>query len=292
VTTTVRTSDGRTLAVEESGDPQGSAVFLLHGMPGSRLGPRPRGMRLYQLGVRLITYDRPGYGDSERKEGRHVADVVPDVTAIADQLRITSFAVLGRSGGGPHALACAALVPDRVKRVAVMVGLAPREAEGLDWYAGMTASNVDSFDAAANGHESLAAKLNQLAAKIRANPASLLTELDAELPEADRRVVGDVGIRAKLIEAHAEALRTSAFGWIDDVHALATTWGFLPSEIGVPAMLWHGATDVFSPIGHTMWLAGQIPGATVVVQPDAAHFAALEVLPDVLLWLVSGKMPL
>jgi len=88
MTTTMRSSDGRNLAVEESGDPQGSAVFLLHGMPGSRLGPRPRGILLYQLGIRLITYDRPGYGDSDRRPGRHVADVVPDVTAIADELGI------------------------------------------------------------------------------------------------------------------------------------------------------------------------------------------------------------
>ncbi len=293
MTTTAHSADGkRLLAVEESGNPQGSAVFLLHGMPGSRLGPRPRPMRLYQLGIRLVSYDRPGYGDSDRMMGRQVADVAADVAAIADQLGIDEFAVLGRSGGGPHALACAALMPQRVRRVAVLVGLAPREAEGLDWYAGMTPSNVDSFDTAANGHEPLAAKLNRRADEIRANPASLLAELDTELSEPDRRVVGDAGIRAMLVATHLEALRTSAFGWIDDVLALCAPWRFRLADIAVPTLIWHGDCDVFSPVGHALWLAGEIPGATLVVQPGAAHFTAIDVLPDVLCWLVTGQMPL
>ncbi|MEY9995924.1 pimeloyl-ACP methyl ester carboxylesterase [Streptomyces sp. V4I8] len=138
----VYTGDGRRLAVEISGDPGGSPVFLLHGTPGSRLGPAPRPMLLYHQRVRLITYDRPGYGPSDRLPGRQVAHVSGDVAAIADALGVERFAVVGRSGGGPHALACAALLPDRVTRAAVLVSLAPRDADGLDWFAGMTASNV------------------------------------------------------------------------------------------------------------------------------------------------------
>jgi pimeloyl-ACP methyl ester carboxylesterase len=133
----VRAVDGRQLTAETSGDPQGRPVFLLHGTPGSRLGPAPRGVMLYQQGVRLIAYDRPGYGSSDRLPHRNVADVVQDVVAIADALGVDRFAVVGRSGGGPHALACAALLPDRVTRAAALVSLAPRVADGLDWFAGM-----------------------------------------------------------------------------------------------------------------------------------------------------------
>ncbi|PWS40591.1 alpha/beta hydrolase, partial [Streptomyces sp. ZEA17I] len=119
----VRAADGRHLMVERLGDPGGRPVFLLHGTPGSRLGPAPRGMVLYQRRTQLITYDRPGYGGSDRQAGRRVADVVEDVRAIADSLGLERFAVVGRSGGAPHALACAALLPERVTRTAALVTL-------------------------------------------------------------------------------------------------------------------------------------------------------------------------
>src|ERR1039457_6640174 len=104
-----RLSGRRKLSVETLGAPEGKPVFLLHGTPGSRYGPRPRGIILYRLGIRLITYDRPGYSGSDRNRGRSVADAADDVAAIADALGIDRFSVVGRSGGGPHALACAAL---------------------------------------------------------------------------------------------------------------------------------------------------------------------------------------
>lgn len=130
---TVKTPDGRQLATQLDGDPEGRPIFLLHGTPGSRLGPRPRSAVLHRLGVQLISFDRPGYGESDRLEGRRVADAAADVLAIADAYGLDRFAVVGRSGGGPHALACAALLPDRLTRAAVLVGIAPRGAEGLGW---------------------------------------------------------------------------------------------------------------------------------------------------------------
>lgn len=290
VTATIRVADGRRLSVDFSGHPDGHAVFLLHGMPGSRLGPL-RGMLLYRLGIRLIAYDRPGYGDSDRLAGRRVADVVADVTAIADAYGIERFAVAGRSGGAPHALACAALLPERVTRAGVLVSLAPPGAAGLDWFDGMPASNVVSFATATAGHDPLAARLMPAAEEIRANPASWLARLYSDLPESDRKIVADAGIRELIVAAHAEALRTSVYGWIDDVMALCGHWGFDPASVTVPVLLWHGEHDVFSPVSHARWLARQIPGATVIVQAGAAHFGAINVLPDVLRWLVSGKMP-
>src|SRR5262245_22879736 len=124
--------------VEVDGDAGGWPVFLLHGTPGSRNGPRPRSGVLYRLGVWLISYDRPGYGRSPRHAGRLVADAAADVETIANELSIDRFSVVGRSGGGPHALACAALLGDRVARAAVLVGLAPTDARGLAWFNGMT----------------------------------------------------------------------------------------------------------------------------------------------------------
>ena len=141
----VRAQDGRRLTVESRAALDGTPIFLLHGTPGSRSGPRPRASLLYWLGVRLICYDRPGYGGSDRHENRKVADAASDVLAIADRLGIKKFGVVGRSGGGPHALACAALLEGRVTSAAALVGLAPTDATELDWLAGMTGSNVEEI---------------------------------------------------------------------------------------------------------------------------------------------------
>ena len=168
----VKTPDGRQLSTQTYGDPDGKPVFLLHGTPGSRLGPHPRGILLHRLGVRLIAFDRPGYGESDRFQGRRVADAATDVLAIADAFDLDKFAVVGRSGGGPHALACAALLPDRLTKAAVLVGLAPREADGLDWFDGMTQFNVLEYTAAANGYAGLE-EITQAAAKSSAGVGEL-----------------------------------------------------------------------------------------------------------------------
>ncbi|WP_327299820.1 MULTISPECIES: alpha/beta hydrolase [unclassified Streptomyces] len=283
----VRAPDGRHLTVERLGDPRGRPVFLLHGTPGSRLGPAPRGMVLYQRRMQLIAFDRPGYGGSDRLPGRSVADVAQDVGAIADALGIERFAVAGRSGGAPHALACAALLPGRVTRAAALVTLAPRDAVGLDWFEGMAASNVREYTTASDDPDGLAARLIPRSAEIRKNPVRLLDQLFSDLTDSDRRVVNDAGVRAMLLRNYQEALRTSPYGWIDDALAFSHPWGFDPADIRSPIMLWHGVKDVFSPVGHSRWLARRIPGATAVLEPAAAHFDALHALPRILNWLLD-----
>jgi len=241
------------------------------------------------MGVRLISFDRPGYGESDRLEGRRVADAAADMLAIADAHDLEQFSVVGRAGGGPHALACAALLPERIARAAVLVGIAPHGADGLDWFDGMAQSNVIEYTVAANSYADIVAHTREVASAVRANPASLIARLHAELPDSDRRVVADRGIRSMLIKSYAEALRTSDYGWIDDVMAFCSPWGFDPASITItiPILLWHGASDVFSPASHARWLADKIPSATVVVQAGAAHFGALDVLPDILRWLCA-----
>ncbi|MFE5853663.1 MULTISPECIES: alpha/beta fold hydrolase [unclassified Streptomyces] len=283
----VRAADGRHLMVERLGDPRGRPVFLLHGTPGSRLGPAPRGMVLYQSRTQLIAYDRPGYGGSDRLAGRSVCDVAEDVRAIADELGLERFAVVGRSGGAPHALACAALMPDRVTRTAALVTLAPRDADGLDWFEGMAASNVLEYTSAVTDPAGLTERFILRSAEIRKDPIRLLNDLRRELTDSDRMVVKDAGVRSMLLRNYHEALRTSAYGWIDDALAFSSPWGFDPADISGQVMLWHGEQDVFSPVGHSRWLAERIPGATAVLEPTAAHFDALHALPGILTWLLD-----
>jgi pimeloyl-ACP methyl ester carboxylesterase len=289
VTQVVDAPDKRKLSVESIGAPDGKPVLLLHGTPGGRNGPRPRGIFLYRLGIRLISYDRPGYPGSTRKPERTVADAAADVQAIADHLRIDRFSVVGRSGGAPHALACAALLNDRVICSAALGSLAPYDAEGLDWKAGMTGSNVRAYADAKSDLDALEAKLNSQARLVENNTDGLLKILWPELVGPDKEVVGDIAIRQLIARVHAEALSGTADGWIDDVKALSRPWNFDLSDITAPVKLWSGSEDVFSPVGHTYWLGEHIKGAEVDVEDEKGHFDAVETLPRILTW-VAGKM--
>jgi pimeloyl-ACP methyl ester carboxylesterase len=289
VTQVVKALDGHGLSVESTGDPDGKPVVLLHGTPGDRHGPRPRGIILYQLGVRLISYDRPGYPGSDRRNKRTVADAADDVKAIADYFGIDRFSVVGRSGGGPHALACAARLKERVICAAALSSLAPYEAKGLEWSLGMADSNVQAYRHAEADLGALIATLNEQAGHARNNSDGLLKVLWPELVSHDKEVIGDIALRRLIAKIHAEALRESADGWIDDVVALSRPWGFELSDITAPVMLWGGTDDVFSPIGHTYWLAEQIEKAEVEVRVETgkAHFGAVEILPKILTWVAA-----
>jgi len=300
----VRTRDGRQLAVKSLGDPLGRPVFMLHGTPGTLDGPLPRGIYLYRLGIRLISYTRPGYPGSDRHKGRTVADAAADVEAIADKLGLGRFSVIGRSGGAPHALACAASKPlrDRIICTAALSSLAPYEAHnnGLDWFAGMANSNIEAYRNATNsrdvddsesGLQSLIATFNEHAKQVRNNSQGLLNTLWPELGGSDRQVVGDVTLRRIIARVHAEAVRDSIDGWLDDVMALGSPWGFKLSDINSPVLLWHGVDDRYSPASHAKWLAKNIPTADLDLDPDVAHFGAVEILPETLIWVLRQMNP-
>lgn len=284
----VKTSDQRTLGVEVSGAPDGWPVFLLHGTPGSRTGPRPRASVLYRLGVRLITYDRPGYGLSSRDPGRTVSSAASDVARVAEELGIKTFSVVGRSGGGPHALACAALLP-QVARAAVLVSLAPADATGLNWFEGMTDDNIAAYRSADASPATLVERLRLRAARISDDPRRLFNSLHTQMMESDRRFVRDAGVQDELTGSYREAFRSGANGWVDDVLAFRGPWGFDLRSTAVPVRLWHGEDDNFAPATHTKWLASQIPFAQVEVQAGSAHFGAMEFLPTMLGWLAACR---
>lgn len=149
----------------------------------------------------------------------------------------------------------------------------------------MAESNVDAYTVATEDPAKLEALLKDAAARIYADPTSHVTWLTEEMPESDRQAVANKGVNAALAQSFAEAVRDSAEGWIDDVLAFCSPWGFDLSSIKVPVYLWHGGKDVFSPKAHTKWLADTIPSALAVYEPDRAHFEALEVVADLLPWL-------
>ncbi|BCY09376.1 alpha/beta fold hydrolase [Actinoplanes sp. L3-i22] len=288
----VKAADGeRTLMVNVSGAEHGWPIFLLHGTPGSRTGPMPRPGALYRRGIRLISYDRPGYGGSTEHRGRRVVDAAADVHAIAEQLGLTRFSVVGRSGGGPHALAVAARLASRVHRVATLVSLAP-SAPDLDFAAGMTPDNAAGFDRSAQPEAAgLSERLLRRARRVADDPRVLLDQLLADMTDADRLIVEEPAIQRLLLISYREAVRSGPYGWIDDVLALRRDWGFDVGEIKLPVYLWHGAQDNFAPAAHARWLARNIPGAILDMQSARAHFGAVEALPKVLTWLAGGDRP-
>jgi pimeloyl-ACP methyl ester carboxylesterase len=283
----VKAADGRALAAATWGRPDGRPVFLMHGSPGSRLGQTPRSSLLSRLGLRVITFDRPGYGESDRLPGRRVCDAAEDVRIIAEQLGIERFSVVGRSGGAPHALACAALLADRVVRTAALVSIAPWHAEGLDWQAGMSASNRGSYRRGEREDDEgrhLSTTLRIRSRDIRDDPQRLLDQLRGELPATDRWVLASGTMTSLLRASYREALRRDRGGWVDDALAFRQPWGFDVVDIPGEVLLWHGADDVYAPVEHTVWLGERIPHARVDIRPFEGHFGAMRVLPDVLHW--------
>jgi pimeloyl-ACP methyl ester carboxylesterase len=238
--------------------------------------------------VRLIAYDRPGYGDSTRYQGRSIAATAEDVRAIADHLGIERFAVAGRSGGGPHALAVAAKLPERVTGAVVLASVAPTRLDGVDTRKQMTESNAETY-AMVEDESRLLANLAPTAARTAEDPEHFIDDwLSEGLSSPDHRVVENVVIRRQLKASYAEALRDgNVFGWTDDLLALGRYWGFDPAEVNVPTFLWHGADDKFSPVDNTYWLAHKLARSEAQVDPKAGHFGAVEVLTRALSWLVA-----
>ncbi len=281
----VEAGDGRKLAVVERGDPGGTPVVFHHGTPGSRLGRHPDDA-VYE-GVRAIFYDRPGYGRSDPLPGRAVATAAADTAAIADALGVEEFAVEGTSGGGPHALACAAVLGGRVTRVAVVVGAGPSDDPELDFQAGMNELNRAEFGAALKGATALEAFLDPFAERARTDPVALVEELAATVPAADQAVMARPEVRAVLVESFAESVRQGVRGWADDDLAFVMPWGFELGAVRQEVRLWQGELDVLVPRAHAEYLQSKLPRARFELVPNAGHMLVDETI-DVIRWLAAA----
>jgi pimeloyl-ACP methyl ester carboxylesterase len=295
---TLDTPDGRTLAYAVWGDPNGFAIFALHGTPGCRLERWPDEDLYRRLGVMVVTHDRAGYGKSDRRRGRCVADEADDVRALADELGVDRFGVTGASGGGPHALACAALLPDRVVRATCLVGIAPHGASGLqpsDWVAEMDRENVKEYEWMLAGEEVLERELavwqKQTVERVSVNPSNVLAGFD--LSESDRAQLARPELMQIISESTLEQAAGTIYGWVDDDLAFLRPWGFDPGDIAVPVLVWYGAADVLSPPKHGEWLAANVPDCLVKVDSHGGHMGLdpeTEIAEN-FRWLADGVAP-
>jgi pimeloyl-ACP methyl ester carboxylesterase len=273
---TLETPDGRTLAYATWGDPDGFPVLSLHGTPGCRFNRWPNEDVYARAGVYLVTHDRAGYGRSDRNHGRSVADEAGDVAALADELGFDRFGAIGGSGGGPHVLACAALLGDRVVRAACVVGVAPFGPPGLDeddWLAGMDEMNVKELRAALAGEDTLTPLLEELQKeaeeRVAVDPSTVLDDFD--LSESDRAQLARPEATEIIRDTTAEQAVKGVGGWVDDDLAVLKPWGFDVSAISVPVLIRYGLTDVLVPPAHGEWLAANVPGCIVLVETSAGH---------------------
>jgi len=281
----IRLADGRVLhaydtrprAIDSGPGTAGEPVpvFWLHGSPNIGSPPEPLFAAAEANGLRWMSYDRPGYGGSSPDAGRSVASAAADVAAIADALRIGRFAVLGHSGGGPHALACTALLPERVIAAVSVSAPAPFDADGLDWFAGWSPGIAAENRAATGGR-----------AALEAHWATAEDEdMSAFFTQADMAALG--GSWSWLAGVARRAIEQGNEGYLEDTLASVRPWGFRPDDIRVPVLVMHGAADKMVPHAHGEWLAAHCPDAESRIVPDAGHITVLDSAPDALNWLAA-----
>ena len=285
---TITTPDGRALRVYEAGDPAGKPILMIYGTPSGGMTYERHAEDAHSKGIRLVSFDRPGYGGSDPLPDRSIADVVPDVTAIADELDFGRFGVWGVSGGGPHALACAALLPDRVPAVASLASVAPYGSEGLDWTEGMGEDNIVEFNAVLEGREAIEPfELKHRAELAAAGPDDLRAQWATLLSPADAAVVTSDFADFLLLNTNT-ALAPGVEGWVEDDLAFVAPWGFDVEDIRTPVLLWQGEQDLFVPPSHGRWLAAHIPGVEAHISADDGHLTLIEHrVPEVHAWLLE-----
>jgi pimeloyl-ACP methyl ester carboxylesterase len=285
----LRTPDGRSIDVWLAGPPDGTPLVFHSGTPGNGMPFDWHVASMAERGLRYVSVSRPGYGRSTRLPGRSVADVVPDVRFALDQLGIDTAWILGWSGGGPHALACAALMPERVRGTAIIAGVAPYPAAGLDWFAGMGAENVDEFRAAIAGPEALLPFMPPLYEELRAiEPAAVAAWFGDLVDDVDRAsATGELA--AYLAALDHEAFREGYWGIFDDDLAFCHPWGFDVGAIPGRVHVWQGAHDRMVPFGHGGWLADHCGGACPHLVPEHGHLTlVVDAFPQILDELVAG----
>lgn len=265
--------DGRELDVLHGGDPDGLPLVLHHGTPSDATTYEDWDDSCAQRGIRLVAASRPGYAASTRAPGRAVGDAAADTAALLDLLGLDAFVTAGWSGGGPHALACAAALPHRCRAAATLAGVGLWGQPDLDFLAGMAQENVEEFGAAAEGEDVLREWMGVHAEPLRAATAENLADAFGGLVSRPDKDVLSAGY-ARILHASLQRGLAGGFdGWVDDDLAFTRGWGFDVGSIRVPVRIWQGDLDRMVPPAHAPWLAERIPGAQARLAEGHGHLS-------------------
>lgn len=268
-------TDGRELDLRRLGPVDGDVLLYIHGTPSSGAAPSALAQAAHARGLQVVSWSRPGYSTSTRQPGRSIASFAVDAREVLDTLGIGRAHALGWSGGGPHVLALAALLPDRIASATSLAGVAPyAETLGdLDFLAGMGEDNIHEFGAAIEGEPKLREFLAPFVSALRVvTPAGIVEELASLLPDVDRAYCTDEH-GGELAEAFHQGLAVSEDGWVDDDLAFVRPWGFDLAAIRVTVHVWQGSADLMVPFAHGQWLASAVPGAVAHLLDGQGHLS-------------------
>lgn len=271
----VRAGDGRRLMARVLGPEDGDEVFLLHGTPGVRDLFAPNVEEGARRGLRHVLYSRPGYEGSDRHPGRSMADCAADIAVIADALEVERFYVIGESGGGPHALAAAALLPQRVRAAATIAGPGPFGVDGLDWLEGLGEENADEHEELVKGDGELRRYLEAELKELRqvGTKEEMLAVLDNDLCDADRAILATEFGDSVAANWTRIGKQGGVWGWLDDDKAHVADWGFDLDLITSPVTVWQGGEDRHVPAAHGKWLVEHLPNAKLRFFPEDGHIS-------------------
>jgi pimeloyl-ACP methyl ester carboxylesterase len=280
--------DGRRLSYTEWGDPAGRPVLEFRGLPSSRGGDAIDLAALVRAGVRRITVDRPGVGFSDPQPGRTLLDWPDDIRALAETLGLETFAVLGTSGGGPYAAACAYSLPDRVSRAVIVSGLGPLDRPGA--LHGMNRGEAATMILARRVPMLARCVVGAVVTAERLRPGAVYRGLLKALPEVDRRVAAQPRVRDSLADSYTLAFRQGVGGQVHDWAMIASPWGFRPEDISVPVQLHHGLLDDRVPPHHARDLAARIPNCELTEYQDEGHMLVFSHAEEMLI-TTAGPAP-
>src|SRR6476659_5788926 len=279
----IAVGDDRRIGFAEFGDPQGRAIFWLHGTPGARR-QIPMEARVYaeQAHIRLIGIDRPGIGSSTAYQYDTVSGFAADLCTIADTLGIDKMIVVGLSGGGPYTLACAATMPDRVVAAGVIGGVAPTQ--GGDAITGGLMGNLGTrvaplLQVAGTPIGLLASGIIRLIKPVASPAADLYGRVS---PEGDRRLLARPEIKAMFLDDLLNGSRKQMAAPFADVVVFARDWGFRLADVKVPVRWWHGDHDHIVPFAHGQHVVSKLPDAELYHLPGESHLAGLGVAEEIL----------
>jgi pimeloyl-ACP methyl ester carboxylesterase len=268
-------ADGRNLDVLLGGAESGGGLVLHHGTPSDAALFSGWDEVASARSLRLIAISRPGYAGSSRLPKRRIVDVADDVAAVSRRLKLPWFVTAGWSGGGPHALACAARLGDRCRAVATLAGVGAYETADLDFLDGMGPENIDEFGAALSSEDELREWLEHNAKGLRdVNGRGLAAAFGGLIPQVDRDALTG-GFADRLAASIRRGLAAGFNGWIDDDLAIIGDWGFDLASIAIPTTIWQGDRDLMVPSAHGEWLAKHIPSATPRFAPGHGHISLL-----------------
>ena len=270
---TVKLSDGRSLSFASFGDPEGRPVFYFHGFPGSRFEAQSNHEAYLKAGIRLLAIDRPGVGQSTRKNKRKLLDWPEDVVEVAKFLDLEKFSVFGVSGGGPYALACARAIPGYLNKVTVACGLGPMNAP--DATSGMMLSNRILFSYGRFFPPLLRLSVFFMIRQLSSNPVKGFQKFLEELPEADRLVLSDKASQEFVLASAVEGICQGSEPLLEEIRIYSRSWGFELRDINIPITLFQGEIDVDVPASMARHQAELIPNCELNMYPNDGHFSIL-----------------